>query len=287
MNELTLQPQQQNSLALNTATSQALIQERIANIQVKLMSAKSFPRDVLACEMKLKQSLKSLELAEKCEFSLPIGGQIQKGASIRLAELLAQFYGNIELNPMEIIGQGRNDDGAYTDVRVGAWDLETNVLVSQIVRVSHVRFSKFGNKEIKDQGELIRIFSQRSASRFRECIFKIIPANLKELALKTARETIVKGDGTALIERSKKVIEAFDKFKITREMLENKVKIKFDSWTGEHIAELISIGNSLKDGESKPSDYFDELKEKETTPQSATVSSVLSELNKKNSEAKK
>lgn len=279
-----------NSFAIQASdfkTSQIALQEKLAAVQAQVILARQFPRELVYVEQKIKRAFMSLELSEKAEFSLPVAGSIIRGASIRLAEVLAQHYGNLQINPGEVVGGGKDEKGEFSDIKISAWDLESNFKAEQTIRVSHSRYSKAkGHMPINDSGELMRIFSMRTASRLREMIFKVIPVDLKELALKVARETVIKGDGTALIERAKKAIQIFDKYSISKEMLEKKMGMKYEAWTGENLSDLIAIHTSLKDGEGKPADFFEEFAEKD----SVAVSSIVGSLQKKsvdNSEPKK
>jgi hypothetical protein len=53
------------------------------------------------------------------------------------------------------------------------------------------------------------------------------------------------------------MIRAFDKFGVPQEAIEKRLGHKMDICTDDELAELVAIGNSIKDGISKRQDWFD------------------------------
>ena len=71
----------------------------------------------------------------------PRGGQSVEGPSIRLAETLAQEWGNIQYGIREL-----SQSNGESTVEAFAWDIQTNTRQVKVFQVPHVRYSKKGNK---------------------------------------------------------------------------------------------------------------------------------------------
>lgn len=104
---------------VNAGTVTIEVQRAIAEVQAKLMIAKSMPRDPVAAWEKVMKACSLPGMAEAAFYSYKRGGQEVTGPSIRLAEALASAWGNIDYGMREL----SNKDGV-TELEAYAWDLK-------------------------------------------------------------------------------------------------------------------------------------------------------------------
>ncbi|MDI6567144.1 hypothetical protein QL295_21740, partial [Bacillus subtilis] len=84
-------PQQASSV-----TTEARVSRQAQEVQAARVIAKKFPRDVYAAFDRIKKACDRRLLAENAVYEYPRGGTKVSGPSIRLAEALAQNWGNID-----------------------------------------------------------------------------------------------------------------------------------------------------------------------------------------------
>ena len=251
---------------MNVATSQLAIQEKMAEIQMRYISARQFPRDIVRVENQIRLACGRYGMAQMAQYALPVAGSKVRGPSIRLAEVLAQCFGNLDVGK-EVVATGKDNEGYYSDLKVYCLDLESGSRFQEVIRVYHMRVSKKDGTVVKqpltDQGELERLFSMQAAKRLRECIFKTIPRDLTEKALAWCAETVRAGEKDAsgkaikpLIERVKGMVLEFERIGVKREQLEKNVGCAIDFWTPEHFEEMLSTFRSIRDGHASADEFF-------------------------------
>lgn len=240
-----------------SAGAVAIEQERaIAEAQGKLVIAKRFPRDQAAAFQALMESCSRPGLAEEAIYSFPRGGQKVTGPSIRLAEELARCWGNIDYGLRELSRRdGESEMEAY------AWDLQTNTMSSQKFTVKHIRDKREGNQVLTDERDIYEIGANMGARRLRARILAIIPGDLADAAVAKCRETLAGGSEVPLADRIRSVVAEFGKLGVKAALIEKRVGKKLDDLLPDDLVELRGIYKSLRDGMSKPSDWFgDEAK---------------------------
>lgn len=238
-------------------------------IQASLVVAKQFPRDVAHCLESIKVSCGRSRLAEQALYSYSRGGTDITGPSIRLAEAIAQHYGNLEFGWREI-NRGVDPDGVgYSDVVAFAWDLQTNVRRPQNFRVRHWRDTRNGGYSLKDERDIYELLANMAQRRVRACIIAVIPGDIFDEAVAQC-ETTLKATADTSPENLKKIIKVFAEFKVTQAQIEARIQRKLESITPAQVVQLKKIYSSLKDGMSTPEDWF-ESKAKATA---ATVEPV-------------
>ena len=72
------------------------LQSKAIQAQAAVFMAKQFPRDLHAADTRITNICKSKSLANVSLYSYERGKQIVSGASIRLAEMIAQNLGNFQ-----------------------------------------------------------------------------------------------------------------------------------------------------------------------------------------------
>lgn len=224
----------------------------VAEAQGKLVIAKQFPRNEFAAYEKAINACKRKSLAEKAMYSYPRGKETISGPSIRLAEELARCWGNIDFGIKELSQkEGESEMQAY------CWDMETNTLSSQTFVVAHVRDSKYGSQKLTQQRDIYENNANMAGRRLRARILAVLPPDLVEAAVAECRKTLAGANDEPLADKIKKMVLAFEKFGIKAETLEKRLDRKLDTMTAEDLADFRGIYNSLKDGNSSVSDWFD------------------------------
>lgn len=224
----------------------------IAEAQGKLIIAKNFPRNEYEAYAKAIEACKRKSLAEKAIYSYPRGKETITGPSIRLAEELARCWGNIDFGIKELSQkEGESEMQAY------CWDMETNTMSSQTFVVAHVRDTKYGAKKLTEQRDIYENNANMAGRRLRARILAVLPPDLVEKAVLECRKTLSGNNDTPISDRIKGMVIAFEKFGIKVDTIEKRLGRKIDSMTNEDITEYVGIYNSLKDGNSSLSEWFD------------------------------
>lgn len=225
----------------------------IAEVQASMAIAKRFPRDEFSAYTRIMNACKRPSLAENAAYAYPRGGQTVTGPSIRLAEVLANAWGNIDYGYREV-GSGPG----YTDVEAYAFDKESNSRSCRTFRVQHIRSTKQGNKNLTDPRDVYELVANQASRRIRACILQIIPGDVTEEALKACETTIKKSGGDApLIDRVRKMAAVFQEYGVTTEMLERRLGHKLDAAIEQELVQLRRIYTSIKDGAAKREEFFD------------------------------
>lgn len=239
--------QQHNGIAVNMAVSR-----QMQEVQGAIQMAKQFPRDQIEASLRIKNMCGRMSLAKVATYAFPRSNQTIQGASIRLAEAIAQAWGNIDYGIVELsTSEGLSELMAY------AWDLETNVRRSMIFSVKHERDTKYGKKTLTDNRDIYEMVANMGARRVRACILGVIPGDIVDEALAQCQETLEKGETKTLSDRLKVMLGAFkENFGITRKQIEAYAGYPIENFDRNKVREMSSIYNSLKDGAAKKEDFF-------------------------------
>lgn len=225
----------------------------IAEVQASMAIAKRFPRDEYAAFTRILNACKRSSLAENAAYAYPRGGTTVTGPSIRLAEVLANAWGNIDYGYREV-GSGPG----YTDVEAYAFDKESNSRSCRTFRVAHKRSAKGKLVDLTDPRDVYELVANQASRRIRACILQIIPGDVTEEALKACEATIKKSGGDIPIaDRIRKMVVAFQEYGVTTEMIERRLGHKLDSAIEQELIQLRRIYNSIKDGAAKREEFFE------------------------------
>lgn len=246
-----------NNLQVNRNQVSAVTQvsKAVEEVRVGILTAKQFPRYIDDVFNSIEQNTSRVKFAEKALYSYPRGGKQVKGPSIRMAEMLANSYGNITYG----LGEIERGDG-YSVVQAYCHDLETNVKKIMQFEVPHFRDGKNGTKtELKSDRDIYEMVANQGARRVRNVILAVIPADIVDTAVEYVNKTLeTKFDNN--IYKNSALILLQDYFKGNKEECADAVKKKFrknpDSLTINEKIELISIVNSLENGMSSLDDWF-------------------------------
>ncbi|MDY7222109.1 hypothetical protein [Halalkalibacterium halodurans] len=258
--------QQQGGLLAQASSSREM-----EEVKGQIFMAKQFPRNVFQAEQRILDNCKRESLAKVAVYQYPRGGQKVEGPSIRLAEVLAQNWGNLAFGVKELEQrEGESVAMAY------AWDLETNVRQEKTFTVKHSMKAKGSIKKLTDPRDIYEKVANDGARRVRACILGVIPGDIVEKALNQCNETLRGNGDKPLKDRVNSALKAFkEKYRVTQEMIEERFGYNAEAFTEYDYVELIKIFNSLKDGMSKVNDWFS--KDNKKTAESGLVKEFNSE----------
>ena len=239
----------------NTApsvTTEAMVSRQAQEVQAAMVIAKKFPRDVYAAFERIKKACERKLLAESAVYEYPRGGSKVSGPSIRLAEALAQNWGNIDYGIMEL-----EQKAGESSVMAYAWDLETNTRQTKLFTVKHERKAKGTITKLNDPRDIYELVANLGARRVRACILGVIPGDIVDAAVDMCQRTLISGHQEPLEDRLRKALSTFKTdFGVTKEMIEDYVGSNLDAFTEQDYLKIGRIYTSLRDGMAKKEDYF-------------------------------
>lgn len=253
------------AVAHQNAVAEATSAREVAEVQAAMAIAKRFPRDPREAMDRILNACTRPTLAEKALYTYSRGGTEITGPSIRLAEAMAQAWGNMQIGVREL-----SQDSGVSTVEAFAWDIETNTRQSKVFQVSHIRHTKQGAKLLTDPRDIYENVANNGARRLRACILGIIPGDVTEAAVLQCEETAtvsadVSPDGI------KFMLSAFAEFGVTKDQIEAKIQSHIESIRPAQKVNLKKIYNSMRDGMSKPEDWFEPSKSADLPPPAPVV----------------
>lgn len=185
-------------------------------------------------------------------YQYPLGGQRVTGPSIRLAEAIAQNWGNLSYGIQEL--EQREGESV---AKAFCWDLEKNVRQEKVFTVKYSMKAKGSIKKLEDPRDIYEKVANDGARRLRSCILGVIPGDIIDKAIGQCHETLAGNSKGPLKDRIANALRSFkEQHRVTQEMIEAKFGYNADSYTEYDYVELINIFNSLRDGLSKVDDWF-------------------------------
>jgi len=259
----------QDVLEVNKSTTTDTEGQRaIAEVQAAVIMAKRFPRDQKQAYDKIMLACQRPSLAESAIYSYARGGTDITGPSIRLAEAIAQAWGNIQFGIRELEQrQGESTVEAY------AWDIESNARQIKTFQVAHKRHTKKGTYDLRDPRDIYETVANNGARRLRACILGLIPGDIVDAAVDQCEATLTAKADTSPT-AIKKLVEAFKSFGVAKEQIEKRIQRTLDAITPAQVVGMRKIYNSLKDGMSVASDWF----ETDAPPESKGMSGLKDKL---------
>jgi hypothetical protein len=223
----------------------------VAEVQAAYVIAKKFPRNEHESYVKIIEACKRPFLAEQAMYAYPRGGALVTGPSIRLAEVMARSWGNIDFGIREL-----SQSNGVSAVEAYAIDLETNTPSRVIFQVPHVRDTKKGRIKLTDARDIYEMVANQGARRLRACILKLMPADVVEAAVEQVKKTLQSGE-IPLSDQIKKMVVAFDELGVKVEHLEKRLGHNLDAIIPQEIVTLKGIYKAIKDGFSSREDFFE------------------------------
>ena len=265
MNELNVfRSEEQIGQPATGAAAQMMVSRQAQEVQAAMVVAKRFPRDEVLAMDRILKACQRTSLAAAAVYEYPRGGETVTGPSIRLAEALAQNWGNVDFGVIELEQRpGESQVMAY------AWDLETNTRQSKVFTVPHIRQTKSGSYPLKDPRDIYEMVANQGARRMRACILGVIPGDVVDAAIAQCDKTLKESNKKPLEERVTNMCEAFQNdFQITVAALEKYIGRKAQAFSETDVIRLGKVYRSLKDGVIG-SDYSMEKLKSEPTAEPA------------------
>ncbi len=271
MNDLIANPFASSHQPSKTNVSANTDQHRaIAEVQAAMMIARMNPRDPIQAVDRILNACGRPSLADAAIYTYSKGGSDISGPSIRLAETIAQCWGNMQFGIREL--DQRNGEST---VQAFAWDVETNTRREVTFQVPHVRFTRKGTYTLEDPREIYELVANQGARRLRACILAIIPGDVTEAAVSQC-EVTMKTSADVSPENVHKMIEAFAQFGVTKDQIETRIQRRIDAIQPAQLVSLKKIFASLRDGMSVASDWF-QSEEKEVPKGVTGLKSAIKE----------
>ena len=283
----------------STAAEMVAEQTR-AEVYGAMTLAKKFPRDEVKSRELIIQTCESIKFADSAIYKKPIGGgKTIEGASIRLAEEILRNWGNVKVFKSVIY-----DDSVRRMIRVVCYDLQTNASYSEdaVIEKTVERKSSKGRTVISERtnsyGEKVCLLAAtedemmikegaKTSKMIRNAGLRLIPQHIKEEAIAKAKEVIRAGLSKNIDVSIKKMVESFELIKVKTSDLEKYLNHPITQLSVDEIANLKMVYQTIKDGESKWSDYVSdgESKPETETAQMGEEGGEASEFFQKGDEA--
>lgn len=252
--DFTRQPQEQGKVQVpRTSQTEMMVARQAQEVQVAMLAAKKFPRDQVVAFNNIIRACQRMKLAESSMYEYPRGGEKITGPSIRLAEAIAQNWGNIDFGFMEL--EQRN---GVSQVMAYAWDLETNARQTKMFSVPHIRHTRRGDYPLTDPRDIYEMVANQAARRVRACILGIVPGDVVEAAVEQCNKTLREGYEEPLVDRVRTMARVFEKeFSVTLPMIEKYLECRSDAFSENDFVRLKKVYVALRDGMAKREDYFE------------------------------
>ncbi len=235
------------------STTEMVMTRQAQEVQAAMVIAKRFPRDEVDSYNRILRACQRKSLAEQSMYEYPRGGTKVTGPSIRLAEAMAQNWGNLDFGIIEL-----EQKSGESQVMAYAWDLETNTRQTKIFSVPHIRGTKKGNVSLTDPRDIYELVANQGARRLRACILGVIPGDVIDSAVDQCMKTLTAGNKEPLIDRVRKMSKAFeDDFSVPLASIEKYLGCNHESFSENDFVRLKNVYKSLRDGMAKREDYFE------------------------------
>jgi hypothetical protein len=219
-----------------------------SEVEAQLEAAHRYPRSIKSFTSEaLSLATLSQDVAESCLYSVPRGGKLVAGPSVRLAEICASSYGNLHVGARvlgvedkEIVAQGV------------CWDLQKNLRVTVETRR---RITGKDGKRFND--DMITMTGNAAASiALRNAIFRVVPRAFVDVIYSEVRRVAV-GDASTLAARREAVVTRLQKIGVPLERIFPRVEVKALEDVGlEQLEILIGLGTAIKSGERTIDECF-------------------------------
>jgi hypothetical protein len=226
-------------------------------IEAALTIASSRPRDQKAALDRIITTCQRMGVASNSQYQYARGGTNISGPNIRLLEVIAQNWGNIEWGFRELARfPAVNGLPGESVVEAVAWDLETNSKVRKEFTVSHSERTKKGLKVFTDPRDIYEWIANQAQRRVRTCLENVIPRDVQDAACEQCDETM-KVNLKIGPDTIKQLLERFAGIGVNKEQLEARIQRRIDTISPAQIIGLGKVYASVRDGLARAEDFFD------------------------------
>lgn len=245
--------QQGNTPAARGVGAEMAASREAQEVQVAMVAAKRFPRDIYSAYNRIIQDCQRQTLAEKAMYEYPRGGQVVTGPSIHLARAMARNWGNLD-SGFKVLEQNAKE----STVMAYCWDLETNYRETKVFTVQHIRETKKGAYPLTDSRDIYEMIANQAARRERACILSVIPGDVVDAAVGQCNATLSGGSKMPLVDMVRALVKNFqEQYGVTAEMLESYIGCKKEAFSQQSVVRLKNVYNTLRDGSASVEQYFD------------------------------
>ncbi len=234
--------------AAMTASVSTAIQAMALMADKRIATARMYPRSIARFKKETAQLLREdVETARSAEYAKPVGNGVVRGPSIRLAELVAMCWGNIEVELSEPIVGDKN-----VTLRATAWDLEKNYRQDGMASISIV--DKQGRRYPQHLIETTILAAASKAKR--NAIIAVIPRSYIQDLLAVAKE-VAMGNKKPLEQQRVDTLDYFARtHKVQPEQVFEFLKVEGIDDMGEEEIELLrGVVTAIKEG-AEITEYF-------------------------------
>ncbi len=220
-----------------------------AEIDTQIATAHAFPRSIKTfLDKAMSIATVSDSVAASCNYSLPRGGKVIEGPTVRLAEIVCSTYGNIRSGARVI-----SNNGKIITAQGICHDLETNNCVT--VEVNRKITDRSGKTFSEDM--IVIAGNAACAIAFRNAVFKVIPSALIQEVYEQTK-LVAKGTVATLIERRDKALNYAKSQGITDKQICTVLEIKkIEDIDLDKLSILRGMLALITNGESTAKDLFD------------------------------
>jgi len=223
-----------------------------AEVDMQISTAKQYPRNLPDVLNQISTyATMDTETAEDCFYALRRGQgnsqQVIEGLSVRMAEIIANSWGNLRVQT-RIIG----NDGKTITAQGVCHDLETNVAVS--VEVKRRITDRFGKTFSEDMQVVTG--NAASAIAFRNAVLKVVPKAVTKRVIEDVKQ-VAMGKAIDLETARQNCIATFAKAGVTEQMIFDYLDIKKrEEIDKEKLFLLKATWNAIKEGTTTVKDEF-------------------------------
>lgn len=230
-----------------------------AEVQAAAVLAMNRPRDEGKARERITMSCQRPAFADGAEYRYERGSSVVQGPSVKLARELARCWGNIRYG-IRVLSMTAEE----VQIEGWAWDLETNSRVSSEARFGRKVQRKQGGQTVwveADERNLRELVNKHGAIAVRNSILQLLPPDVVDGALRDCRTTLKMSIDEKLEQDRegtlRKVTGAWRVMGVEVPVLEHFLGRDLDDWTGEDVAKLRSVYQSVRDGNSDLDEHFD------------------------------
>lgn len=226
---------------IEVSASNIVLAETKAQIDVQIATAKAYPRDI-AKVLKNIETFATMdeETAMDCFYKLPRSGEIIEGISVRMAEIIANSWGNLRVESRIV-----DNDGKTLTAQAICHDLETNVAVKTEVK------RKITNRYGQTFTEDMQVVTGNAACSiaFRNAVLKVVPKAYTHRIMERIKQVAL-GNAATLEKRRVNAVAFFVKNGIQQsELLRFLNKSKVEEIDTDDVANLLGIATAIKEGD--------------------------------------
>lgn len=293
---IVVEPPARKTTALNVVDPAAIASAENARAMIEsaYIMAHNNPRNYDEARYRILKACQRPAFAERVEYAKPIGkNNLLRGPSIRFAELCIREWGNIDCQNCVIY-----EDDKVRRIRITITDLESNARLSKDIQISKVveRKSSAGREVVGQRtnsyNETVYIVKATDdelqtktdalvSKAIRNEGLRLIPQDIIDEGILVARQTIANGRGEDPDMTRKKLMVAFQSIGITPDEIARYVGHSTDALLDREIEDLRLIYQSVKNGETRWSEFVGGKTSEEETDSASKAKAKLNELKAK------